>query len=429
MARGLRIAFPLPDFVPAAGMIANMPQLNSLADVDPCPARDCAYSPAEGQQGIFSYSGGAYNEHRGTYGSYILHGGGHNAYYGDEVYEFVFDDETLQELTPGAAPSDCSMKWRRLKNPWTGIVPGTSTTNAFGEYDDNPFSPVDNHPVQHGQYQSPELGGGSEGSYLLLNIVSGSKEGNVYSGWAHRFDFAAREWSRVGSNAGQIAASASQNQSATCFDSNRNVYWKVCASRVSKFDPAASGGLGEWTDYTVSNGATFSVSSVCAFHPGFDRIVLFNFEGSFSDTFRTIALHSLDVSTLGSSPAWAAHTQSDVPTCGGVPGDATSEAAQLFISFSVDWSPLLGKFGCYAAGGFNILHYLTPPGTVNGTWAWSTETFGGDTPHWSFQSGGGSGSRTIRLLFNRMRWAEALRCFAWAEHRTKPIQLWRPAGT
>jgi len=53
--------------------------LNTLADVDPCPDRDCGYSAIEGQSAVLNdWTGGAFASEEGALGSLLVWGGGHN---------------------------------------------------------------------------------------------------------------------------------------------------------------------------------------------------------------------------------------------------------------------------------------------------------------------------------------------------------------
>jgi len=81
---------------------------NTLADVDPCPTRDCPYSAVEGQSGVLNdWTGGIFASRVGELGSLVYWGGGHNGYYGTEVYAF---DLAL-------------LRWRRLSEPTLGTDP------------------------------------------------------------------------------------------------------------------------------------------------------------------------------------------------------------------------------------------------------------------------------------------------------------------
>jgi len=90
--------------------IRNMP-VNSwlqvpgtnLSAVDPCPTHDCAWTGVEGITGIHSYSGAVLDTKRNRY---VCFGGGHDAYYGNEVYAFAIDE----------------LKWYRLTDPSDPIV-------------------------------------------------------------------------------------------------------------------------------------------------------------------------------------------------------------------------------------------------------------------------------------------------------------------
>lgn len=96
---------------------------NSRLDaLDPCPSRNCVYSAVSGlQASMASWSGAAYDA---VNGKFLVHGGGHNDYAGNEVYAF---DTAL-------------MRWERLRNPSTNLVANVpwwpdGTPNSSHTYD------------------------------------------------------------------------------------------------------------------------------------------------------------------------------------------------------------------------------------------------------------------------------------------------------
>ena len=94
----------LPAWVPPPGTRRNISR-NLLADVDPCPRRDCIYSGVVGQEAVLiAWCGGAFASAYGNLGAWITTGGGHGDYYGNEVYAFELD----------------SRRWVRLNDPYPG---------------------------------------------------------------------------------------------------------------------------------------------------------------------------------------------------------------------------------------------------------------------------------------------------------------------
>jgi len=80
---------------------------NTLADVDPCPQRDCGYSAVEGQGAVFTNcTGGAYAPNLGALASLLYWGGGHNGHDGKELYAFSFADLTWERVTDSTTGTD-----------------------------------------------------------------------------------------------------------------------------------------------------------------------------------------------------------------------------------------------------------------------------------------------------------------------------------
>src|SRR5690242_11491171 len=61
---------------------------NTIATLDPCPARNCRYSGVDGVAGVLAYGGMAVAPQYGAKGALVIHGGGHADYGGNEVYVF-----------------------------------------------------------------------------------------------------------------------------------------------------------------------------------------------------------------------------------------------------------------------------------------------------------------------------------------------------
>src|SRR5258708_2363227 len=65
--------------------------LNKMQDVDPCPTRNCSYSAVEGQSAVINdWCGAALATGYGTLGALVTWGGGHDGYFGSELYAFDF---------------------------------------------------------------------------------------------------------------------------------------------------------------------------------------------------------------------------------------------------------------------------------------------------------------------------------------------------
>jgi len=78
-----------------------------LRQVDPCPARNCAYTGVSGQLSVIgAYASGAADTTRNRL---ILFGGGHNSYYGNELYAVTFGATPgVERLTEPGTPQPCT---------------------------------------------------------------------------------------------------------------------------------------------------------------------------------------------------------------------------------------------------------------------------------------------------------------------------------
>ena len=78
-----------------------------LRQVDPCLARNCVYSGVSGQMAVIeAWASGAVDTARNRL---IVFGGGHNSYYGNELYAVNFGDTpTVERLTEPGTPQLCT---------------------------------------------------------------------------------------------------------------------------------------------------------------------------------------------------------------------------------------------------------------------------------------------------------------------------------
>src|SRR5262245_14739903 len=84
-------AHPAEELAPGHWMELS---LNVIEDVDPCPPEDCSWSAVEGVSGtIDDWCGGALAAGFGALGGLVVWGGGHNGYFGSEIYVFDIDTQ------------------------------------------------------------------------------------------------------------------------------------------------------------------------------------------------------------------------------------------------------------------------------------------------------------------------------------------------
>lgn len=236
---------------------------NTLASVD--PENDSTLNPnypgnapwhaVQGQPSVIdTWNGGAFASGFGEYGSLVMYGGGHDAYYGSEVYAFDLG----------------TRRWTRLSAPYKG--PFNWPYNQ-AEYPDRSAIPphtydfVDYHPATN--------------SFVLLKGQTelGPPSNETAVAIAHAFDLGAKTWRRSPENPGVNIYSGG----FSVYDSKRDVFWVEGGSGSTnflKFDPKprnSDGTFGAWTNY----GAKLTMTdSVAAYDPINDLFVVTAFRNS-----------------------------------------------------------------------------------------------------------------------------------------------------
>jgi hypothetical protein len=212
---------------------------NTLADVD--PAADPAVNPNHpgsapwrgmvGQRGVLdAWNGGAFASRLGRYGALIAFGGGHNDYFGNEIYAFDLE----------------SRMWRRLTDPYAGSREAMVAYRADGAFPDGtPLPPhtydtVDYHPRTN--------------SLVLLRVAQQlGSGGQVLKGMpAYLYSFDSRQWRRSLALDHPLKAAG-----WSAYDSRRDGYWVNPPPSTPNrpgfrfFDPNgenADGSVGIWSE-------------------------------------------------------------------------------------------------------------------------------------------------------------------------------------
>jgi hypothetical protein len=150
-----------------------------------------------GQRGMFAFSGGAFAENYGPYGAYVMTGGGHNDYHGNEIYVFPFHDRKWVRLTD-PYPSNGLGKGRYLGAPPTRSADITrywpNFDMTYGDYDGS--IPPQMHTYDFVDVLPANAGGGSAGSFIRLIGTAVGRAGGVHFGGTHTCDLATGRWSR-----------------------------------------------------------------------------------------------------------------------------------------------------------------------------------------------------------------------------------------
>lgn len=213
--------------------------LNTLADVD--PQKDSSLNPnfpnnapwhaVEGQSGVLQdWTGGALASRYGSHGALLVFGGGHNGYFGSEVYAFDLGTQL----------------WKRITDPYRGPFnwPYTSTT-----FPNN--SPVPTHTYDFVDYQP-----GTNSFVVMRSIRDGvGPTENSDEARTHLLDLDTGKWRSSQRNNGLSL----HDGGSSCYDSNRDVFWIMgpYSSRMfAKFNPNVTnndGTVGSYTNYTGDN--------------------------------------------------------------------------------------------------------------------------------------------------------------------------------
>ena len=322
--------------VPAA--LAELPlnewravSTNTIRDLDPCPVSRCAWSSLEGLSGVTAdWTGGVYASEQGAFGSLIYWGGGHNGYYGNEVYSF--DIATLT--------------WERLSDPTDGMTPGDATTFGFNEetcrwWDGRPVSmhTYDSVFYEPGRNRfwlsSVKDFGGSFGVDGLRATIAACG-----SRLAANFDLTNGVWedSATEGAVGIFGAGA--------WDSSRGLLWYAFRQEIHSFDPVAD----VWVNHGRRTNAP-GLDTAGAIDPGRDLFVVTDFRGD-RDAVYAISLADADV-----------------------PGAVVTTVGETEIQASggngFEWAEELGGFVAYKSG--RDVFLLTPPDGDYATapWVWS----------------------------------------------------------
>ena len=256
-------ADPAPDWVfdIEPGTWATVGE-NSLSDVDPADDPDAnpehpGSPPWNGTNGqsamIGAWNGGAFATDFGRSGALIVYGGGHNDYWGSEVYAFDMD----------------TLRWERLSDPYAGPF---NWPYGSGSYPDG--SAIPPHTYDYVEYHR-----GTQ-SFVVLKGQDelGPPSNNTTVSVAHLFDLSTRTWRRS-----QINSAATMHSGGTsCYDIKRDVLWTAgpytsSGARFTKYDPKGTNPddtVGTYTNYTEE---PHSIEAVATCDPINDIYIYGNF--------------------------------------------------------------------------------------------------------------------------------------------------------
>ncbi|MEM7763808.1 MAG: hypothetical protein AAF290_06975 [Pseudomonadota bacterium] len=314
--------------------------LNTLAsqdprndpDVNPNYPNSPPWNGTIGQRGVIeAWNGGAFACKYGEFGALIAYGGGHNDYYGSEIYAF---DLGMRE-------------WRRVSDPY----PGPNNWPYFsGRYPDGSAIPphtydyVDYDEVTHRFYIF-------KGQHTL-----GPPSNSTAVPVLHVFNLETLQWEDGGMNDGVTMFSGG----FSAYDPRRNVFWVQGAptngAAFTRIDPSVvsgSGERGEFTNYPShtawANGRPLNVGAVGAIDPNNDIMVYPSFRDSQNVWARDLTRpqeQAIAINHGGQAPSYASAT-------------------------GWEWSPARNAFLYWRGGG--QVHELKPPasGWRNQQWVWT----------------------------------------------------------
>lgn len=307
---------PLEDLRPGHWAAVS---LNTLADVDPCPARECSYSGNEGQAGVVDdWTGGVFASQLGAQGGYVVWGGGHGGYLGNEIY--VFDLATL--------------RWERYSEP----VQEPTCNHDRGELQDG--SPCARHTYDYVDYHPPS------NSFVSLGSASDHDCGGCGTPAVHLFDLTARSWRRGGD---RFAGFQGFTGASSAYDAERDVFWVWPAYNqpFSKYDPAA----GMWTQY---ENTPINIDAVSSIDPSRDLFVTVDARDDSVNAHRVLVR---DLRNPRQAPV-AVRTSGD-------------RAVEFKSAAGFEWDPKLSKFVAWI-GGTSVYTLAAPQGDwKRGTWSWT----------------------------------------------------------
>jgi hypothetical protein len=264
---------------------------------------------------LHAWCGAALATGFGTHGAIVHYGGGHQDYYGNEVYVFDLGTRT----------------WDRLTEPSPYSPTIATSTIPDGIYPDG--TPGAPH-TYHGVAYRP-----STNEYLITKRELNSAGGGVVSAMT-RFDLNTNSWTCSEAS----VHGAFRDSASSCYDSKRDGVWLIDARiylNWSYYDFTSD----TWTNYTPSgiDGDTECVVYV----PTKDCVVCFR---------QRFPTHILD-------PANPSSPSTTISTAGSGP--------PITYYDNGVWSDKLGAIVYYEDRTSNI-YLLTPPsGDFTGTWVWS----------------------------------------------------------
>lgn len=300
---------------------------NTVSDVDPAndPAANARHpdSPPwrgmSGQAGVISaWNGGAFATGFGSKGSLVLWGGGHQDYYGNELYAFDM----------------ASQMWTRLSDPYANI----SFPVSSGVWPNN--TPSVPHTYGFAGYHP--------GTNSFVSLITQSNNTPSHATVPVLFDLNSRQW-RIGPSnpSGRLVYGG-----WAVYDERRDSWWGEGGDSGGNFvnyRMNGNGANGTWTNYSAKFGALYSRAAI---DPVNDILVITLFHHD--DSIRAVDLKNPSGNTV------TLRQGGSIPTRDG--------------SHGWEWSPTRQAFIYWRRGA--SVHEVKLGGSDwrSGTWTWSNLT-------------------------------------------------------
>jgi hypothetical protein len=352
------------DLVPGQWAVVSS---NTIEDLDPCPTRDCSYSAVEGVSAVINdWCGGVFASGFGALGGLVAWGGGHNGYFGSEIY--VFD------LAAHA--------WVRVTDPYDdGSASVAASCSDEGIYPDGSACPT--HTYNAIEYHPPT------NELVLLTGTPDPVMGGAVDGRAHLFNFTTGRWRLGAANAAPHSYDA-----PGAYDAGRDVFWQLYGYvyHLAAYDP----NLDAWTDY--GSPGTWNIDGAGRVDPVRDLFVFLDARG-------TAKLYAIPLAAPR-TPLIELHTS----------GDTEIQSAD---KMGFDWDPIHEHFVAWDDGA--DVYVLTPPAGDWRTedWVWTRVP----------PADGNSvvPSRNANGTYGRFRYAASINAFLLVSSTAGPVWAYRLA--
>jgi len=405
----------LPSWVPDPGEYADisLSTADATSGVNPCPANNCPYTMNEGQAAIWrDWNGGVYAPTMGAYGSILFHGGGHWGYCGNEVLRYDLETRLFTRLNNPSVYGFGQDGWVAFEKAPAGVV------NSYGSFPDGRPNPL--HYYNGLELVPSDAGGGSLGSIVFMHRMNSNSTVTDPQWW--QFDIATDTWTH-GPTCIKAASGSGANGNqyvGLTYDSSRKGIWRVDINADINSNGISFYDVDTGTQYDVplNSGNSFSLgrpgSGMISYNATHDCLLICMASGA-------IACVDLNGFVLGVTAFAPTHQITQ------------SGSGYSLVTGGTLYPPLLEY--CSYDGNYYVLNWpnnstlykLTVPGTLTGTWVWSSESLTpkSGTSGVAFESparGDDNG------LYSRFRYVAAIKSFVWSDGHDLKVQAGRPSN-